>query len=109
MRLFNFNLTAVTYDTGAALEVITQGVSDHDAHGTNPAAAGFITLYDDLLVEETDDEGHYGLSQDSTSLTTSGGVFQAFSVTLSAKPDGVGGSNDVAADILLISNAVHRG
>jgi hypothetical protein len=113
MRLFNFNLSAVTYTSDAqSSEVLTQAFSTHKVHSTNPVVAGFVSLRDDLNGTETTDQGHYGSSHDSTSLAISGDSVQSFSLSLTSEPvsdTASGTTDDITADIMLMSNAKFGG
>ena len=113
MRLFNFTISTLTYDTSdQSTETISNVFTDHNSHTSNPSLVGSISFIDDLLEAVSDDRGHYAVSHDITSLNDTNNA--NFSVSLSTIPDhlalpGGKASDDIKAGIIVVSNGRFRG
>ncbi len=112
MKLFNFEISIETHDNEPAGdgESISKTFSNHGSHATNPIIVGSISLTDDLP-EIGNEQGHYALSQNSDSLDKSVTDSATFSAEVSALPDGqaLGSSDNIKADLIVVSNANFRG
>ena len=112
MKLFNFEISIETHDNEPAGdgESISKTFSNHESHATNPIIVGSISLTDDLP-EIGNEQGHYALSQNSDSLDKSIVDSATFAAEVSALPDGLaaGSSDNIKADLIVVSNANFRG
>jgi hypothetical protein len=109
VRLFNFEISAGTYsDLSQADETISLAFSTHDTHVGTPKIVGFVSFNDDLFESESDEQGHYGFSQNSDSLDASITNSATFTGNLTALPVNEattgGGNNKIIANVIVVSN-----